>query len=79
MVLAGITMDFCSLSQSLLESEGLDNKTKKYTFLDLVKTPNMRKLVICSGILWYGLNTLGMNVEVQGGHTHLDMHQDKND
>uniref|UniRef100_A0A672FNX2 Solute carrier family 22 member 7-like n=1 Tax=Salarias fasciatus TaxID=181472 RepID=A0A672FNX2_SALFA len=28
---------------------------KKYTFVDLFKTPNMRKLAIYSGIVWYGV------------------------
>uniref|UniRef100_A0A3Q1FJV2 Solute carrier family 22 member 7-like n=1 Tax=Acanthochromis polyacanthus TaxID=80966 RepID=A0A3Q1FJV2_9TELE len=28
---------------------------KKYTFVDLFRTPNIRKLAICTGIVWYGV------------------------
>lgn len=42
---------FCPAhSQTLLDS--LETKDKKYTFLDLVRTPNIRKLAIISGIVW---------------------------
>lgn len=40
-------------SQTLLESVENQSTDKKYTFLDIVKTPNIRKLSICIGIIWW--------------------------
>uniref|UniRef100_A0A3Q3G9D5 Major facilitator superfamily (MFS) profile domain-containing protein n=1 Tax=Labrus bergylta TaxID=56723 RepID=A0A3Q3G9D5_9LABR len=41
---------------------------KKYTFLDLFKTPNMRKISICSGIVWYGVafTYYGISLNISG-------------
>ncbi|CAL8332783.1 unnamed protein product [Lota lota] len=54
--------------KALLESAGSESEMKKYTLLDLVKTPNMRKLVICSGILWFGVafTYYGISLNVTG-------------
>ncbi|XP_056441397.1 solute carrier family 22 member 7-like [Gadus chalcogrammus] len=61
--------------KSLLESAGIENEMKKYTILDLVKTPNMRKLVICSGVLWFGVAFtyygISLNVTGFGLNPHL--------
>lgn len=43
---------FLAFSQTLLESTD-ETTDKKYTIMDLLRTPNIRKLTICSGILWY--------------------------
>lgn len=29
---------------------------RTYTLLDLVRTPNLRKITICTSLLWYALN-----------------------
>uniref|UniRef100_H3D494 Solute carrier family 22 member 7b, tandem duplicate 1 n=1 Tax=Tetraodon nigroviridis TaxID=99883 RepID=H3D494_TETNG len=39
----------------LLESAETPCTDKKYTFLDLFKTPNIRKLSVCIGIIWFGV------------------------
>lgn len=36
----------------LLESVEAENGNKKFTFVDLFRTPNIRKLALCSGIVW---------------------------
>lgn len=41
-----------AFSQALLESAQSETVGKKYTFVDLFKTPNIRKLSVCSGIVW---------------------------
>ncbi|XP_078138862.1 solute carrier family 22 member 6-B-like [Centroberyx gerrardi] len=45
-----------------------DAGDKKYTFLDLVRTPKIRKLVICSGIVWYGVafTYYGISLNITG-------------
>ncbi|KAJ8361582.1 hypothetical protein SKAU_G00181070 [Synaphobranchus kaupii] len=47
-------------SASKIKPQTLSNvvtvdKNKRYTYLDLVRTPNMRKRVVLTGILWYGV------------------------
>lgn len=41
-----------SFPQALLEPGQTETTDKKYTFVDLFRTPNMRKLSICLGIVW---------------------------
>ncbi|XP_028316683.1 solute carrier family 22 member 7-like [Gouania willdenowi] len=41
--------------ETLLKSAQEEIEDKKYTFLDLFKSPNLRKVAICSGIVWYGV------------------------
>ncbi|XP_024145066.2 solute carrier family 22 member 7 [Oryzias melastigma] len=41
--------------KALMESVEKERGEKKYTVIDLFKTPNMRKLAICSGIVWFGV------------------------
>ena len=36
-----------------MESAKDETTDKKYTMMDLFRTPNIRKLAICSGIVWY--------------------------
>lgn len=44
---------FCSaLSQALLGSAQAETVDKKYTLTDLFRTPNIRKIAVCSGIVW---------------------------
>ncbi|XP_075948105.1 solute carrier family 22 member 7-like [Anarhichas minor] len=52
----------------LLESAQGDTLDKKYTIVDLFKTPNMRKLSICSGIVWFGvaLTYYGISLNITG-------------
>ncbi|KAJ8361575.1 hypothetical protein SKAU_G00181000 [Synaphobranchus kaupii] len=46
----------------------VENKDKKYTFLDLVRTPNIRKLAICTGIVWFGVafTYYGISLNITG-------------
>uniref|UniRef100_A0A3Q1IR34 Solute carrier family 22 member 6 n=1 Tax=Anabas testudineus TaxID=64144 RepID=A0A3Q1IR34_ANATE len=41
--------------RALLESAEAETEQKKYTFVDLFRTTNIRKLSICLGIVWYGV------------------------
>lgn len=41
-----------SFSQALLDSAQAETIDKKYTFVDIFKTPNIRKLSICLAIVW---------------------------
>ncbi|XP_011610688.1 solute carrier family 22 member 7-like isoform X1 [Takifugu rubripes] len=40
---------------TLLEYAETECKDKTYTFVDLFKTPNIRKLSICIGLIWFGV------------------------
>lgn len=53
---------------ALLESAQAENTDRKYTFVDLFKTPNIRKLSICSGIVWYGVafTYYGISLNITG-------------
>ncbi|XP_051240519.1 solute carrier family 22 member 7-like isoform X1 [Dicentrarchus labrax] len=52
----------------LLESVQDETTDKKYTIVDLFKTPNIRKLSICSGIVWYGVafTYYGISLNITG-------------
>lgn len=41
-----------NFSQALLESVQTKMGEKKYSFVDLFKTSNIRKISVCSGIVW---------------------------
>lgn len=36
----------------VMESEVVE---KNHSYLDLVKTPQLRKITLCSGLFWYGI------------------------
>ncbi|XP_074486056.1 solute carrier family 22 member 7-like [Sebastes fasciatus] len=52
----------------LLESEQGENRDKRYTVVDLFKTPNIRNLSICTGIVWYGVafTYYGISLNITG-------------
>ncbi|KAF1395285.1 hypothetical protein PFLUV_G00009960 [Perca fluviatilis] len=52
----------------LLLSAQSETKDKKYTFVDLFKTPNIRKRSICLGIVWYGVafTYYGISLNITG-------------
>ncbi|XP_054897206.1 solute carrier family 22 member 7-like [Poeciliopsis prolifica] len=54
--------------QTLLESTDVVTGDKKYTVVDLFRTPNIRKLAICSGIVWYGVafTYYGISLNITG-------------
>ncbi|XP_071360654.1 solute carrier family 22 member 7-like isoform X2 [Trachinotus anak] len=54
--------------RTLLESADTETGEKKYTFADLFRTPNIRKLAICSGIVWYGVafTYYGISLNIAG-------------
>uniref|UniRef100_A0A4W6BVU5 Solute carrier family 22 member 6 n=1 Tax=Lates calcarifer TaxID=8187 RepID=A0A4W6BVU5_LATCA len=53
---------------TLLESAETETGDKKYTIIDLFRTPNIRKLAICSGIVWYGVafTYYGISLNITG-------------
>ncbi|KAM9314846.1 solute carrier family 22 member 7-like [Pholidichthys leucotaenia] len=53
---------------TLLESVENETGDKKYTLVDLFRTPNIRKLAICSGIVWYGVafTYYGISLNITG-------------
>ncbi|XP_042340378.1 solute carrier family 22 member 7-like [Plectropomus leopardus] len=46
----------------------IDNQSKKYSYLDLVKTPEMRRLTLLTGVLWFGVSCVyyGISLNVAG-------------
>ncbi|XP_033480753.1 solute carrier family 22 member 7-like [Epinephelus lanceolatus] len=59
----------------LLQSVKGETEDKKYTLVDLFKTPTIRKLSICSGIVWYGVAFtyygISLNITGFGLNTYL--------
>ncbi|XP_040892510.1 solute carrier family 22 member 7-like [Toxotes jaculatrix] len=54
--------------RTLLESAETETGDKKYTVVDLFRTPQIRKLAICSGIVWYGVafTYYGISLNITG-------------
>ncbi|XP_041839456.1 solute carrier family 22 member 7-like [Melanotaenia boesemani] len=54
--------------KTLLESAEADTEDKKYTALDLFRSPKIRKLAISSGIVWYGVafTYYGISLNITG-------------
>lgn len=48
-----LTQNMVFYFQILSRIVTVEGKNKNYTYLDLVRTPKMRKLAICTGIIWY--------------------------
>ncbi|XP_016890631.1 solute carrier family 22 member 7-like [Cynoglossus semilaevis] len=53
---------------ALLESVQTKMGEKKYSFVDLFKTSNIRKISVCSGIVWYGVafTYYGISLNITG-------------
>lgn len=49
--LTGFVCFYSHFSQMLLESTETESGDRKYTFVDLFRTPYIRKLAICSGLV----------------------------
>ncbi|XP_077461397.1 solute carrier family 22 member 7-like isoform X2 [Stigmatopora argus] len=62
---------------TLLESLDNDTNDKKYTFIDLFKTKNIRKIAICSGIVWFGVafTYYGISLNISGFGLNLYLTQ----
>lgn len=43
-------------SQSLTKVIVVENENRKYSYLDLVRTPRMRRLALLTGIVWYSIS-----------------------
>ncbi|XP_053365766.1 solute carrier family 22 member 7b.1 [Clarias gariepinus] len=54
--------------QTLCEVVIGDKQGHNYTYLDLIKTPRLRKLTICTGIVWYGVASTyyGISLNITG-------------
>ncbi|KAF5909550.1 solute carrier family 22 member 7-like, partial [Clarias magur] len=54
--------------QTLCEVVIGDKQRRNYTYLDLIKTPRLRKLTICTGIVWYGVASTyyGISLNITG-------------
>uniref|UniRef100_A0A3Q3WBZ5 Solute carrier family 22 member 6 n=1 Tax=Mola mola TaxID=94237 RepID=A0A3Q3WBZ5_MOLML len=54
--------------ETLSDIEILDKQDKSYTYLDLIKTPKMRKLTLLTGIVWYGVASTyyGISLNITG-------------
>ncbi|XP_070768708.1 uncharacterized protein [Enoplosus armatus] len=54
--------------RTLLESAQAETIEKKYSFVDLFKTPNIRRLSTCLGIVWYGVafTYYGISLNITG-------------
>nr|XP_046273613.1 solute carrier family 22 member 7-like isoform X2 [Scatophagus argus] len=64
------------LNPELLPKEiQLENENRKYSYLDLVKTPRMRTLTLLTGILWFGVSCtyygISLNVADFGANIYL--------
>lgn len=45
-----------SVFQTLAKITVSEVAKKKHTYLDLVKTPQLRKITLCSGFFWYQIS-----------------------
>ncbi|XP_070835104.1 solute carrier family 22 member 7-like isoform X1 [Chaetodon trifascialis] len=54
--------------RALLGPAQAETVNKKYTVIDLFKTPNIRKIAVCSGIVWYGVafTYYGISLNITG-------------
>ncbi|XP_071754682.2 solute carrier family 22 member 7-like [Centroberyx gerrardi] len=54
--------------ETLSNIEILENQKKNYSYLDLIKTPKMRKLSLLTGIVWYGVASTyyGISLNITG-------------
>ncbi|XP_020786098.2 solute carrier family 22 member 7-like [Boleophthalmus pectinirostris] len=54
--------------KTLLEVAETETRDKKYTIINLFKTPRIRKLAICSGIMWFGVafTYYGISLNITG-------------
>ncbi|KAK5871679.1 hypothetical protein PBY51_004544 [Eleginops maclovinus] len=61
--------------EDLLQSAKVETRENKYTVLDLFKTPNIRRLSICLGVVWYGVAFtyygISLNITGFGLNTYL--------
>ncbi|KAK2824647.1 hypothetical protein Q5P01_021822 [Channa striata] len=50
------------------EIEILEKKDRNYTYIDLIKTPKMRRLTLLAGIMWYGVASTyyGISLNISG-------------
>ena len=51
-MLRSVMIVFSAFSKVLLDSAQAETKDKKYSFVDLFRTPNIRKRSVCLGIVW---------------------------
>ncbi|XP_041803923.1 solute carrier family 22 member 7-like [Chelmon rostratus] len=53
---------------TLSNVEVAENQDKNYTYLDLIKTPKMRRLSLLTGIVWYGVSSTyyGISLNISG-------------
>lgn len=51
-LISTVTPSFLFLSQSLSTVATMDQQDHSYTYLDLVKTPKLRRLTLFTGIVW---------------------------
>ncbi|KAI5102831.1 solute carrier family 22 member 7 isoform X1 [Silurus meridionalis] len=70
----GKVMQGSNLVLSSIVSEG-ENRT--YTYLDLMKTPNIRRLALLTGICWYGVASsyYGISFNIKGFGLNLYLNQ----
>ncbi|XP_077379844.1 solute carrier family 22 member 7-like isoform X1 [Festucalex cinctus] len=63
--------------RTLLESVDTNTNDNKYTFIDLFKTANLRKLAICTGIVWFGVafTYYGITLNITGFGLNLHLTQ----
>ncbi|XP_061883051.1 solute carrier family 22 member 7-like [Entelurus aequoreus] len=54
--------------KTLLETVEDKTEARKYTFIDLFRTSSMRKMAICSGIVWFGVafTYYGISLNITG-------------
>ncbi|XP_069023786.1 solute carrier family 22 member 7-like [Embiotoca jacksoni] len=55
----------------------VDNIKKKYSYVDLVKTPRLRRLALLTGIVWFGVASTyyGISLNVIGFHVNIYLTQ----
>ncbi|XP_059215310.1 solute carrier family 22 member 7-like [Centropristis striata] len=54
--------------ETLSNIQILEKQDKNYTYLDLIKTPKMRRLTLLTGIVWYGVASTyyGISLNISG-------------
>uniref|UniRef100_A0A8C9RD68 Solute carrier family 22 member 6 n=1 Tax=Scleropages formosus TaxID=113540 RepID=A0A8C9RD68_SCLFO len=62
------------MPETLSYAKVKENSNRKYTYLDLIRTPNIRKLSLFTGIVWYGVAFTYYGISLNIGGFNLNIY-----